>query len=94
MSLLPPPCELFTIRDPFFIATLDSPPGVTLISFLPYIAKGLKSTHLGDKLFSNMHGVVDNLKIGCAINLEGAFLTFEIYFSISYSEPVSPIIIP
>ena len=80
VSLLPPPCELFTIRDPFFIATLDSPPGVTLISFLPYIAKGLKSTHLGDKLFSNIHGVVDNLKIGCAINLEVAFLTFEIYF--------------
>jgi len=35
VSLLPPPCELFTTSEPFFSATRVSPPG-TMLTLSPY----------------------------------------------------------
>ena len=71
MSLLPPPWELLTTKDPFFKATLERPPGHTFIPSEPYIANGLKSTHLGVSSSSMRHGVVEILITGWAIKFFG-----------------------
>src|SRR5947209_19124017 len=42
VSLLPPPCEEFTTREPCRSATRVSPPG-TIVTFSPYRMKGRKS---------------------------------------------------
>ena len=83
MSLLPPPCELFTTNDPSFRAILVKPPGQTLIPFAPYIAKGLRSTHLGFKLSFIKQGEVDRFRVGWAIYLSGSDFIFFIYKLIS-----------
>jgi hypothetical protein len=48
VSLLPPPWELLTTKEPFFKATLVRPPGQISIPSRPESAKGLKSIQRGD----------------------------------------------
>src|SRR5262245_11417647 len=63
VSLLPPPCEEFTTRDPFFNATRVRPPGNTKISF-PYRTYGRRSTCLPSKWSSTITGTRERARVG------------------------------
>ena len=75
VSLLPPPCDEFTIVEFFFMATLVRPPLVTNI-FLPDKINGRKSKCLGSILLPMSVGEVDNFISGCATKFLGLFLIF------------------
>src|SRR5688572_24947040 len=66
VSLLPPPCDEFTTREPFFNATRVNPPGRTNISF-PYRMYGRKSTWRPSKWSPTITGARDSARVGCAI---------------------------
>src|SRR5215831_82 len=63
VSLLPPPCEEFTTREPFFSATRVKPPGRTKISF-PYRTYGRRSTCRPSKCSATITGTRDRARVG------------------------------
>ena len=71
VSLLPPPWDELTIRDPGSRATLVSPPGVTYAPSGPSNVKGRRSTWRGATVPSHSAGMVDNDKTGWATQFGG-----------------------
>src|SRR5690625_3850375 len=65
VSLLPPPCEEFTTREPLTRATRVKPPVVTWVD-LPCSMNGRRSTWRGSMVLPHKVGVVESARVGWA----------------------------
>src|ERR1035437_4466954 len=66
VSLVPPPCEELTTRDPSRRATRVNPPG-TIVTSRPDSTKGRQSIWRGARPWSAKVGQVDSASVGCAM---------------------------
>ena len=71
-SLVPPPWDELTTKEPSVRATRVRPPGTISTPFEPVKINGLKSTWRGASPFSVKVGQVESANVGCAINLCGS----------------------
>src|SRR6185369_13206455 len=71
VSLLPPPCDELTTKDPLRNATRVRPPRVTYV-FSPLNTNGRRSRWRGSTLSPHSVGAVESETIGCATKLRGS----------------------
>src|SRR6187399_1444068 len=93
VSLLPPPCEELTTKDPLRNATRVKPPRVTY-ELSPLNTNGRRSRWRGSMPSAHSVGAVESEMIGCATKLRGLVETNSRQRASSSGEATLPITMP